>query len=209
MAKKQYFFRNRREKLEIINANFAYLFSGKVLDVGCDDGYLKKIIKGDHVGIDKYGKPDILKDISEGLPLKDKSFETVAAFDVLEHVDNIYFVFDELCRVSSRWVVVTLPNAFEWRFRLSFLFGKSVSGKYGLPATPPSDRHRWIFSFKEARKFVEKEAQKNDFTILEEAACYYKYNKFLPKIINKIGALLGKKFQNLFASHYLAVLGKK
>jgi len=209
MASKRYFFRNRKEKLEIINTNFAYLFSGRVLDVGCDEGHLKKLIKGEHVGIDKYGKPDILHDISQGLPQEPKSFETVAAFDVLEHMDDIYFVFDELCRVSRRWVIVTLPNAFEWRFRLSFLFGRPISGKYGLHPTPQSDRHRWIFSFKEARRFVEKEAQKNGFTVLEEAACYYKYNQFLPKIINVAGAFLGKKCQNLFASHYLAVLERK
>ncbi|MFH1780763.1 MAG: methionine biosynthesis protein MetW [Candidatus Nealsonbacteria bacterium] len=206
MALKQYFFRNRQEKLDIINANFTHLFSGKVLDVGCDDGYLKKIIKGNHTGIDKYGHPDILQDISSGLPFGSKSFETVAALDVLEHIDDIHFVFDELCRVSSKWVIVTLPNAFEWRFRLSFLFGKSVTGKYGLPAEPPSDRHRWIFSFEEARKFVEKEAQKNDFKISEEAAGYYRYNQFLPKMITGTGALFGKKFRNLFASHYLAIL---
>ena len=206
MASKQYFFRNRKEKLEIISANFSHLFSGRVLDVGCDDSYLKGLIRGEYAGIDKYGKPDILQDISHGLPVEDKGFDTVAAFDVLEHIDNIYFVFDELCRVSRKWVIITLPNVFEWRSRLLFLLGKSISGKYGLPQTPSLDRHRWIFSFKDAQKFVKKEAQKNDFKILEEAACYYRYHQLLPKIINKTGALLGKKFQNLFASHYLAVL---
>lgn len=206
MSSKQYFFRNRKEKLEILSQNLTRFLSGKVLDVGCDDSHLKKLIQGEHTGIDKYGKPDIRRDVSCGLPVKNRSFDTVVALDVLEHVDNIYFVFDELCRASNKWVIITLPNAFEWRNRLSFLLGKSISGKYGLPPTPPLDRHRWIFSFKDAQKFVKKAAQKNNFKILEEDACYYRYRQFLPKVINKIGAFCGKRLRNLFASHYLAVL---
>lgn len=205
---KQYFFQSRKEKLAVIGDSFARFLSGKVLDVGCDDGHLKTLIKGDYVGIDKYGQPDILHDISSGLPFEKESFETVVALDVLEHIDDIHFVFDELCRVSKKWVIITLPNAFELRGRLLFLLGKSVSGKYGLPALPPLDRHRWIFSFKDAKNFAEKGAQRNGFKVLEEAACYYRYNNILLRITNKMGALSGKKFQNLFASHYLAVLEK-
>lgn len=209
MTKKQCFFRSNKEKLKIISIHFPHLFSGKVLDVGCGDSHLKELIQADYVGIDKYGKPDVLKDISAGLPFKDGSFDTVAAFDILEHMDDIYFIFNELCRVSRNYVVITLPNMFEWRFRLSFLFGKSVSAKYGLPKDPSPDRHRWHFSFTQAEKFVKKRAEKNNFMISQEIICYYKYNKILPRVINKIGSLLGRKFQNLFASHYLVILERK
>lgn len=193
----------------MISVNFARLFSGKVLDVGCGDCYLKELIQAEYAGIDKYGKADVLKDISSGLPFEDKSFDTVAAFDILEHIDNIHFIFDELCRVSRKWVIITLPNAFEWRFRLSFLCGKSISGKYGLLESPPSDRHRWLFPLSEAKQFVEKRAGKNNFKISQEAFCYYKYNRILPRVITKIGSLLGGKLQNFFASHYLVILEKK
>lgn len=209
MNKKQCFFRSNKEKLEIISTYFPHIFSGRVLDVGCGERYLKELIQADYVGIDKYGKPDVLKDVSKELPFEDKSFNTVAAFDVLEHMDDIYFIFDELCRVSRNYVVITLPNMFEWRFRLSFLFGKFASGKYGLPEDPPLDRHRWHFSFSEAKKFIKKRTEKNNFMISQEIICYCKYNKILPRIINKIGSLLGRKFQNLFASHYLVILERK
>lgn len=202
------FFRDRKEKLEIINAHFPHLFSGKVLDVGCGDRYLKEFIEGEYLGIDKYGNPDISKDVSEGLPFEAKTFDTVAAFDILEHIDNIHFVFDELCRVSRKWVIITLPNLFEWRFRLSFLFGKLPTEKYGLPAMPPSDRHRWLFSLNEAKKFIQERAERNGFAISQDAVCYYKYNKILPRMITKAGSLLGGRLQNLFASHYLAILQK-
>lgn len=177
--------------------------------MGCGDCYLKELIQAEYVGIDKYGKPNILKDISRGLPLEDKSFDVVAAFDILEHLDNIYFIFDELCRVSRKWVVITLPNMFKWRFRISFLFGRLMSGKYGLPENPSIDRHRWLFSLNEAKKFVKGRAKKNNFEIWQELILYYRYNKILPRIITKLGAYLGKKFQNLFASHYLVVLKRK
>lgn len=208
MAKK-YFFRNRREKIKLIGESLAAFFSGKVLDVGCNDGYLKEVIRAEYTGIDKSGKPDISLDVSSGLPFEAGKFDTVAAFDLLEHVDNIHFVFDELCRVSKKYVIITLPNAFEWRFRLAFLFGKSISGKYGLSEKEPEDRHRWIFSFREAGDFVRNRGEARGFQVIEETAGYYRYNKFLPRLVTKAGSLLGKKFQNLFASHYVAVLEKK
>lgn len=203
------YFKGRKDKLKIIVNLFPHLFTGEVLDVGCGDSYIKELISGKYTGVDKYGNPDIIKDISNGLPPKDKSFDSVVAFDILEHIDDIYFAFDELCRVAREWVIITLPNAYEWRFRISFLFGRLGSGKYGLPGNPSPDRHRWLFSLREARNFVKKRAEKNNFEVFQEVICFYKYNKILPNIITKIGSNLGRKFQNLFADHYLVVLKRK
>ena len=202
-------FRGRKDKIEKIVRFFPFLFRGKVLDVGCGNSYLKQLITADYIGIDKCGKPDILRDISKGVPFDDGSFDTVVAFDILEHIDNIYFIFDELCRVSRKWIVITLPNIYEWRFRFSFLFGKLMSGKYGLPEAPPSDRHRWIFSLTEARNFVKKRAKKNGFEVFQEVFCYYRYNNILIRTITKICIKLGSKFQNLFSDHYLVILKRE
>jgi hypothetical protein len=84
----------------------------------------------------------------------------------LEHLDNIHYAFDELCRVARRYVIIGLPNMYEWRFRVMFLMGKRLSGKYGLPVEPPQDRHRWLFSLKEARCFVQERALKLGFKYL-------------------------------------------
>ena len=206
---KYFSFRTREEKIKIIVNLFPDIFKGNVLDVGCGDGYLKKLIPGKYLGIDKFGKPDIQMDISKGLPFPKEGFDTVVAFDVLEHVDDIHFIFDELCRVSKKWVIITLPNIYELRFRVAFLLGKPLSEKYILTENPPLDRHRWIFSLNEARSFVKKRASSNNFEIFDEKIFFYKYNKFLPKIIIKIGLIFGQKFQNILVDHYLALLKRK
>ena len=206
---KKILFRGRNDKLQAIVNLFPDIFSKKVLDVGCGDCYLKKFIKDNYTGIDKYGNPDIKQDISKGLPFDNQSFDTVAGFDVLEHLDDIHFVFDELCRVSKEYVIITLPNMYEWRFRILFLFGKPLSGKYELLSQAPSDRHRWVFSLAQARYFVKERAKKNGFEVSEEVFCYYKYNRTLPKVINQIGALFNGKFSNLFVYNYLVVLKRK
>ena len=84
-----------------------------------------------------------------------------------------------------------------------------LTGKYGLPEDSPQDRHRWLFSLSEAKNFTKKRARRNGFEIFQEVICFYKYNKVLPKIITQIGSHLGKRFQNLFASHYFIVLKRK
>jgi SAM-dependent methyltransferase len=205
--KKYLYFKTREEKIELIVNIFPEIFKeDSVLDVGCGDSYLKKFISGKYIGIDKYGNPDIQSDISNGLPFQDKSFDTVVAFDVLEHIDNIHFLFDELCRVSKKWVIITLPNMYEIRFRISFLLGRHLSGKYILSENPPLDRHRWLFSLNEAINFIKRRAEINNFEIFKQNFFFYKYNKFLPKIITKIGLIFGQKFQNILVDHYLAVL---
>jgi len=110
---------------------------------------------------------------------------------------------------QKKWVIITLPNIYELRFRVAFLLGKPLSKKYILTENPPLDRHRWIFSLNEARSFVKKRASSNNFEIFDEKIFFYKYNKFLPKIIIKIGLIFGQKFQNILVDHYLALLKKK
>jgi hypothetical protein len=59
------------------------------------------------------GAADVVTDLERGtLPFDDRSFETVVAADVLEHVDSMHAFFDELCRVADRHVIVSLPNPY-------------------------------------------------------------------------------------------------
>jgi len=118
---KHILFRGREDKLNIIATIFRPDLAGHVLDVGCDQRYLQRFINGRYVGIDISGKPDVVVNVENGIPFADRSFDTVVAMDSLEHVENVHSAFDNVCRVSKKFIIIGLPNMYEWRFRLYFL----------------------------------------------------------------------------------------
>lgn len=183
---------------------FPWIWQGKVLDVGCRSGNLANILAKTnpnvrYVGLDLYPPANVVGNLEAGLPFQDKAFDVVVALDVLEHTNDIYKAFSELCRCAQRFVVITLPNAYELKGRLKFLIGKKLSGKYGLPPEPPIDRHRWIFSLKEARTFVHFRAQHCGFKVTLEG-CLIGPRRAL------IGRLLVSHLPDPFCPTYLALL---
>lgn len=142
-----------------------------VLDVGCRDAVLKKFLRSDvsYSGLDLFPGPgvDHVGNVEEGLPFSDRSFDAVVALDLLEHTNNIWFVYDELMRVASEQVIVLLPNAYHWFFRLQYLSGREM-GKYVLPVEPILDRHRWLLSQTAARNFCEARAKANGWRLTEK-----------------------------------------
>ncbi len=94
---------------------------------------LKNFIKKDvkYQGIDYKDSNEVVgHNLENGIPFDDKSFDIVFALDVLEHVENIHFLFDEIIRVSKDEAIIALPNMSYWKFRLRFLKGKDISKKY-------------------------------------------------------------------------------
>ncbi|MDT8322028.1 MAG: class I SAM-dependent methyltransferase [Xanthomonadales bacterium] len=93
---------------------------GRVLDVGCADRWLEKKIPtgSQYVSLDfpstggnlYSAKPDIFADAAK-LPFLDGSFETVALFEVLEHVKDPQQAISEAGRVLSSGgkILVTIP----------------------------------------------------------------------------------------------------
>lgn len=143
---------------------------GSLLDVGCRDAILKKHLRRDisYTGIDLIPGPgvDFTGNAEQGLPFSDCSYDAVVALDLLEHADNIWFVFDELLRVARRQVVVLLPNAYHWRLRLQYLSGREMD-KYMLPPAPILDRHRWLLSYPSASRFCRERAAQHDWSVQE------------------------------------------
>lgn len=142
---------NRAGRAQFAAANFAAYLSGRVLDVGCGEAFLKAHI-GHYVGIDIVGAPDVRVDLERGaLPFGDRSFDTVICIDVLEHLEEFNDVFAELFRVARRYVIVSLPNMYALGFRLRCLRGRVIAKEYSLM---PRNRHKWLPGFSEARDFM-------------------------------------------------------
>ena len=98
-----------------------HLLPGRVLDIGCRDGYLQRFLGDDH----EYYGVDIVEDAGrnirnfyhvdvtrEPLPMEDGFFDNVVAGEFLEHISNFYYTMGEISRVLRPHgrVIITVPN---------------------------------------------------------------------------------------------------
>lgn len=168
-----YRYTDRYTKAKYVWLKYQPILKGRILDVGADACYLREHLSPgtEYHGIGLGDHVDEVVDLERhGIPFPDRAFPCVLCLDVLEHVDNVHAVFDEVCRVSHRYVIVSLPNA--WLDFYNMLRGGDYRpGQpmkfYGLPVEPPADRHKWFFSPEEAERFVEFRAAKNDMHVLQ------------------------------------------
>jgi len=141
-----------------------------VLDIGCRDGALRKYLPREvsYAGVDLSPGPNVTRvcNLEQGIPFADSSFDAVVALDVLEHIDNVWFAFDEMVRVARRQVMLVLPNSYHFRERLRFLRGREA-GKYVLSPDPIQDRHRWLLSYRSAHSFCARQALRHGLTLSE------------------------------------------
>ena len=151
---------DRESKARYVWEKYRTLLDGRILDVGADECHLRDHLaeSTEYVGVGLGGNPDLQVDLErEPLPFPDGSFDCVLCLDVLEHLDNPHAVFDELCRVSRRYVVISLPNAWLSLYR-RLTKGDRPDDQpmryYGLPPEPPEDRHKWFPSADDAERFV-------------------------------------------------------
>jgi 2-polyprenyl-3-methyl-5-hydroxy-6-metoxy-1,4-benzoquinol methylase len=162
-------FAERRSRSVYVARRFAPYLARSVLDVGCYEAPLRELLAGvRYMGVDIVGKPDMVVnlDTPAPLPFGDGSFDSVICIEVLEHLDNLHYIFDELVRVSAGHVIVSLPNS--WReARRPVARGHGRVAHYGLPADAPVDRHKWFFSYTEARDFIAARAKRHGLEVVE------------------------------------------
>jgi SAM-dependent methyltransferase len=182
----KWFYKNRSEKYGWLYSEFRHLFnaSKKILDVGCDKALLRTYCGSRYTGLDISPEADIKLNLDCGkpLPFKTKSFDMVVCLDTLEHLESFHDTFNELCRVSSKYVIIILPNPAQsiWSYLFNLTnnkdeqyFGKHLKF-YGLPLNKPLDRHRWFYSWQEASNFIKVNADRKhlDVTLLKSDLDY-------------------------------------
>jgi len=216
-----YTFTNRETKAKYVWLKYqSILENSKILDVGADEGYLKNLLPktASYWGIGLGGSPDQQIDLEkEKIPFADNSYDCVLCLDVLEHVDNIHEIFDELCRVTRHYVIISLPNPWADFYHM-LRFGEYKPGQatkfYGLPLERPEDRHKWFFSADEAISFIEYRSKKNDLKIIQadyerrrgEPGNYFVKN--LRKICRNFLFTRNLNMENLYKSTLWVVLEK-
>ena len=110
---------------------------GTVLDIGCGDGLLLKMLREQGVtaaGVDispeavvqcrAAGFEAAEHNLDGTLPYADNSFDAVTMLDILEHVYDPQFVLQEAARVARTNVIIGVPNFSSLPARLQVLLGK-------------------------------------------------------------------------------------
>jgi SAM-dependent methyltransferase len=139
---------------------------GRVLDVGCDDGFAGRDLIKDGFqicGIDRnpatlskaarHYQHTILADIENELPLPEGTFDVVIFADILEHLKDPATAFTHFTAllVSGGLVIMSVPNVAHWYMRLSLLLGRFEYEDRGI-----LDRtHVRFFTLRTARRFLE------------------------------------------------------
>ena len=169
-----------------------------LLDVGCRTEELKPLVKGcrEYLGTDLIPAEGILQcDLDSRLPFENDAFDVVTALDVLEHLNKPHDALQELYRVARKTVLISLPNIYYITFRMNFLRGRGLSGKYRFEPEPVADRHRWVLSFYEALEFIYRNSEGH----------HVEHDMILPirgrtKLVSQpVEKWLGAEWPNLFA----------
>ncbi len=191
---------------------------GRVMDVGCDEGYAARhlVTYGFQVyGIDKnpatlekaarYYQKTILADLEKDLTTTDGPFEVIIFADILEHLTDPAAVFQHFTALLAPGglVVVSVPNVAHWYVRLSLLRGRFDYSERGI-----LDRtHLRFFTLRTARRFLEEAGfriEALDATPLPLPLVWSRTAPGRPLFfLHALGALLARRWKTLFAYQFI------
>ena len=115
--------------------------SGSILDIGVGSGITLKVAEPYFktlYGVDlvSYLLPDIKNKVAfsivdlnfEKLPYADSSLDMVTAFQVIEHLENPFYVMREVARSLRKggYFIFSVPNPYHLSFKLKYLFTNNM-----------------------------------------------------------------------------------
>jgi 2-polyprenyl-3-methyl-5-hydroxy-6-metoxy-1,4-benzoquinol methylase len=187
---------------------------GRVLDVGCDEGFAARdLVKyGFQIhGIDKnpvaldrvaqFYERTILANVEHELPTPDGLFDAIIFADILEHLTDPAAVYHHFTAqlAPGGLVVVSVPNVAHLYVRLMLLCGRFDYAQRGI-----LDRtHLRFFTLRTARRFLEEagfriEAVESTPLPLPLLWAWTAPGRPL-SFLHKFGALLARRWKTLFA----------
>jgi len=216
---------DRRSRHEYISQKYKKYIKGNIINIGGGGHkHLKQFVNiSSYTELDIAGNPDLKIDLDNvfPLPINSNSYDTVICTEVLEHLEEFHRVFEELLRISKKYIIISVPNALisyrSYFLRKKYYGDSGIAGKdvgmykkyYGLPLVKPADRHRWFFSFTEAEYYF-MENQKLGYKIINQDATGKSASSILGKLIRwGIKQVVSiNLFKDLFYSSYWVVLEK-
>jgi Methyltransferase domain len=203
-------FRIRSDRPTFIGNRFGKYLKGKVLDVGCDDAVLQKLIGKDRysgIGTTKESAVHVDFEKTERLPFQDNSWDTILCLDVLEHLNNLYEMCDEIFRVAKENIIISLPNCWS-QARRSLAKGSGAIWHYGLPPTPPSDRHKWFFNTEDALHFFHQQAVNRPSIEIVELVVLENRRPMINRIWRRLKYPSRMQYLNLYPNTVVCVFRK-
>ena len=217
---------DRESRQKYISEQFSDYLPGSILNIGGGGKkFLLKYVKPkEYLELDISGEPDLLVDLDKEypLPIADNRFDTVICTEVLEHLDQLHRVFLELLRISNKYIIISVPNA--WRGFNNYIKRVEYNGDsgragidvgkykkfYGLPLNKPVDRHKWFFSYTEAEYFFKENTKETNFKVIDIPPIGIDGISLKGKIIRKLfKALFGDDaLKDWFCDVYWCVLEK-
>lgn len=186
--------------------NIKITSSSRILDIGCAFGYFLKICE-ETIGCETYGVDiseyaiSIAKktnsklyvlDVDRGLSIfKDRYFDLVVMFDIIEHLKSPYLVLKEVYRIlkPGGYVVITTPNLNAIDRFLRKILGKEKTWHGFI-----DESHLYLFTPKSLTFLV----SRLGFKIVKIDTPFHPLPRFLQALLNKTGLggqiwLVGKK----------------
>jgi SAM-dependent methyltransferase len=203
-------FRIRSDRPTFIGNRFGKYLKGQVLDVGCDEAVLQKLLgKGRYSGIGLTKESAIRADLEKTgkLPFHDSSWDTILCLDVLEHLNNLYEMCDEIFRVAKENIIISLPNCWS-QARRSLAKGSGAIWHYGLPPTPPPDRHKWFFNTEDALLFFHQQAVSKASIEIVELVVLENQRPMINRIWRRLKYPSRMQYLNLYPNTVVCVFRK-
>jgi len=173
------------------------------VDIGCGPNRLLEHCKNkrEHLSIRGYDLYTREENICQHnfekhpIPYDDFPASLSVCSHVLEHIENLHDIIEQMLN-NSECVFVAIPNPLFYKTLMKSSVGMELGGLEGLPYSRPMDRHRWMYTVKEANGLMEHMAGKHSRSL----EIYY--------AAPNLYALLARVNRNLFVNEMIYVFSR-